>query len=279
MPNGFTRRARRYRRNNKKRSTTKKVKLVQKKTMLSPYLKSYIRSMITRNQELKSSPSTKLDSFTIVPYSYETATTPSIIQLSGVLGDIINGNEDGQRIGNKIRVKDFYFKGCLYVPSEGTSFVLPATPQASILPGYVKMIVFRDITTLEEPTNLSDIFNDGNQTAPPTNLPSDMFAQFNRDKYKIYAQRVFKLGRSDKDGTVGYPNNDFKQLKYFSINLKKHIDVVKYNDLSVDPTNVAFYVTFFMCNADGSTFTINNNTISAPSVLLSGNAHCTYYDA
>lgn len=268
------------------RRTTLRRKTIRKRVKRAPKLrvgkalKAYIKKSIRVNTELKHAECFMNSNQGIRPYGV-TPNGPhqlTTLNLNQVL-TIPVGTNDGQRIGDKIRVKSFNIKGYINLDSTKAD---DATFKKN--PMLIKMFVGRRIDSTADPSTYgtsayADLFSTGPATTPPTNLPQDMYRYVNKDVYRIYATRYFKIGTSTPSNTPSDSaqyNNDFSFSRTFSVNLSKHIDVVKYSQGGITPSNVAFYVWFVVCFANGSTpNVIDNNT----PLEWHYDVNCTYYDA
>lgn len=244
-------------------------KAMQRMPKVSLGLKRYIKTAISRRQEDKHAAPYVLNSTAITPYGG--ATSPStIINLTQALSAITQGAGQGQRIANVINVKSFNFKGHVNM------IHLPGGTSPQNIPCYVKMFVGRKQVDLSSPTDQSQLFTAGNASGPPGNLPQDIYRWVNKDLFRIYATRIFKLGvNTTQSGAVA--NNDFSTTKFFNVSLNKHISSVKFNDTDAFPTNCAYYAWFVMCAYDGSSVILNPG--SYPAVEIHCDVSVKYEDA
>lgn len=159
--------------------------------------------------------------------------------------EIPQGVGQGNRIGNRITIKNLQFKGC-FVQRPFDS-VFNDLPQ----PLMVKMWIFYDRdapTDLPNPTASGDWFQAGNSDTDLSGRLTDMWAPVNTDRYRVLTSRTFKVGNAVYGGNPGvggsgygdrqfYANNDFPMFKRFSINLTKYlIKTVKFDDNVLTPT-------------------------------------------
>lgn len=191
-------------------------------------------------------------------YSSGNALFPSGNQI--VLGpnsssmQIPQGVQNGYRIGNKITTKRLIFKGTLH----SLPYEVSTNPQP--VPQQVRMLVYydrQDNNVVPNPT--SDMFQNNNVNAGFVNQLSDLWRPYNTDKYRILAQRTFKVGFADNTGTgntAAYQylaNNDFKLNCNFSIDLTKYYPkTVKFDENSLQPTTRGLFVLFYACAASGT---------------------------
>jgi hypothetical protein len=83
----------------------------------------------------------------------------------------------------------------------------------------------------------------------------------NKQTYQICATRYFKIGTSapsNNPSDSAQWNNDFKFSKNFSVDLSKHIDIVKFSQqpsqgTSGEVTNFGMYAWFLVSFANGAT--------------------------
>lgn len=245
-------------------------------------VKAYVKRAIKVSTELKHAVpyvvnNANIQSYGMVPNGPHQCTT---FDLSSVL-QIPQGTDDGQRVGDKIRVKSMSLQGYINLDSSlanDTSYLKN--------PMFVKMYIGRRIDTINDPNNYSfaggigfnNLFANGPTAAAPQNLPSDMYRYVNKDVYRIYATRMFKIGMSapsNNPADSNQWNNDFKFSKQFSISLNKHIEVVKYFDGSTTPSNVGLYCWFNCCWANGASVT----TLTRLPLEVHFDVNCTYYDS
>lgn len=169
--------------------------------------------------------------------------------------DILQGTGNGQRVGNKVRVKKFMMKGTLL--PKGSDVNNP-TPK----PMQVKMYFFYDRTNpTAVPNPLADFYQFNSTSSAITGDLTDLWCPVNEDKYRLLGVRQFKIGfqeywsGSNVASTLGtgFPNNDFKLNANFSVNLKKWLPkLVRYNDNNADATSRGLFCMVLPVWADGT---------------------------
>jgi hypothetical protein len=118
-------------------------------------------------------------------------------------------------------------------------------------PLIVRMFFFRERDNMSAPLDMTDLFQDGNGVAEPTNLPTDMYLPFNKQDYIIFKERRFVVAIQDTNQNASA--NGANLLQFFKQDLLKYIPKrLAYADAAVDTTNCGLYVGFLICNADGS---------------------------
>jgi len=179
---------------------------------------------------------------------------------------VVQGDEQNERIGNKITHKSAVLKGSLVMRDYSS---LSNSRQLDQL---VTIVVYkvRNYIAGTNPTyaNLfSRFFQLGNSATTFTNTPIDHLRRFNKDLIQVKAVRHFKMGYSTTvtggtaSGGVGsqpVPNNDFKYQQFFKINCTKFLKKTQMfddNSGASDARNDNLFFSVFCCPADGSVFT------------------------
>jgi len=241
-------------------------------------VKAYVAKAINRKAELKHAAPLVRSNQAIRGYGLSGGPTQLTCEDITTVFTIPQGTADGQRIGDKIRVKSLNIKGFVNLDSSFAD-----DPIYRKNPMYIKMFVGRRVDTIGDPNviagGFSRFLSAGPVAAAPTNLPPDMYRYVNKELYRVYATRLFKIGVSAPSNVPNDSaqwNNDFHFSKNFSVSLNKHVDIVKYSDGGIQPANVGFYVWFLVCFANGSAINlVDNNT----PLEWHYDVNCTYYDA
>lgn len=246
----------------KPRKTAKKTKTV------SDTVKAYVKKAIHVQAENKIANNYQENSLSLIPYGNSTtlgATLTTIVALQDAL-NLSQGTGQGDRIGNSVRPRSFMLRG----------HIVAASTAGSDTPILVRMVIFKRKQDIEIPTDLSDLFQSGNTSVAPTNLPTDMYLPLNKEDYIIYKERKFSVTRNDTESFASA--NGTNLIQFFKQDLTKHIPKkLTYADAAVDPTNCGIYLICLMCKADGSAFP----AASAPGTIpleLSYNANLIYED-
>lgn len=277
-----------FKRSRRSRKTTKrstKRKFTHRKgRSVSNAVKSYVSRMVNTRAELKHATPINITNLEIDAYGTG-ANGPhqmTTVNLSSIFGTITQGSADGDRIGDKIRVKSFNLRGYVNLDSAR------ANDEGYLKnPMLVKMFVGRRIDTITNPNTyvgtstqgFEDFFRDGPLYLEPSNEPPDMYRYVNKDVYRIYATRFFKIGMSapsNNPADSNQWNNDFKFSKNFNISLSKHINYVKFNSADVGATNVGFYVWFVVSWANGADVIDLSSKVPLECHM---SVNCTYYDS
>lgn len=265
-----------------RRKTMRKRARRAPKLRIPKAIKAYIKKAMRKQAELKhavpyQANNQSIQAYGISPNGPNQCTT---VDLTSVL-NIPQGTGDGQRIGDKIRIKSMKLQGYINLDSSVAN-------ETGYLknPMYVKMFVGRRQDTINDPntysyggaTGYNNLFANGPTASGPQNLPSDMYRYVNKDVYRIFATRVFKIGMSapsNNPADSNQWNNDFKFSKTFSISLNKHIETVKYFEGGTLPTNVGIYCWFVACWANGAPVT----SLTKLPLEWHFDVNATYYDS
>lgn len=244
----------------KKKGTYKRKSYAKKTKKMSP-MKKMVKMEIARATETKSRSLANLNQ----PF-YGTAAaanfdTNNVIALGCQAGgmEIVQGTGQGQRIGNKIKVRKATFKG--------TIVALPynAATNTTPVPTQVKMFLFYDKenpNAYPQPATTADFLDLNNSTQGFHNDLVDLWAPVNTERYHIFKTKTFKVGYSTSlvnaagvNGTLNYSNNDFKLNCNFSIDFTKYmVKTQVFRDNNLDSTSRQVYAMFVPVAASGGAF-------------------------
>jgi len=243
------------------------------------YVKKVVRREIARNVEDKNSQLFVTTNRLYVPGNASFPTNnifPVCIEPTAIV--IPQGTGQGNRIGNRIKIKKFQFKGTLVPQPYDATF----NPQP--LPVQVKMWIFYDKkfpTDVPNPTVSNDFFQNGSSATGFSNDLIDMWRPVNTDRYRILATKTFKLGPASNTGSGAVPtlqnlaNNDFKYNVNFSFELAKHMPKVTiFEDGGIEPTTRGTYCMIQYVSATGSGMPVTSYAVESQWML-----NCVYEDA
>lgn len=180
---------------------------------------------------------------------------------------IPQGVGQGNRSGNRVVLKNLYFRGTLVpLPYNVSTNPVPK-------PCQIKVWLFYDKENPTiKPTPQTNFFQNGNSTNSFNNDLIDLWCPVNTDKYKVFKTKTFKLGFASfgqsADGV--YPsviginnNNDFKLNCNFQFDCTGYIPKnIVFRDNTIDPTSRGLYAMFAYCAADGSQFSATNSCVN-----------------
>jgi len=214
-------------------------------------VKKMIKREIARNIENKTFQVFD-DNFDIVPSSNAAAFDSQVIPVTpynGAYLTIAQGLGQGQRIGNRIKVKKLTFDAIIYPKAYNAS--TNPTPA----PCQIKFWFFYD---KEEPQSIptpqasGDFLQFGSTALPLGNRLFDHMAPVNTDRYRVLTTRTVKVGYAEYGGTGAtgslptqgnLSNNDFK------LNARIHVDLMPYivkdvvfRDTATAPTTRGVYM-------------------------------------
>lgn len=227
-----------YGRKSTQRKSTKKpvVKRVYRKRVktipvVSKTLKRYIASAINKNIETNQANGTPYQA-PLCGYDASGSLEIGIGYPSGDLGNIVNGAEEGQRIGDNIRLKKWIIKGFISPQQFDTIGGDPPTTINFCTENvvYAHLYVGRrlDCQPITNDNLKLDFFMNGSVNSGINGTYTDDLLPINRNAYKIYHHRRMKLGTSNFAGNLGgytgqlYNNNDFKLTQHFTLDLCRY---------------------------------------------------------
>jgi len=149
------------------------------------------------------------------------------------------GTAQGNRIGNSIRLKRWVLKGTIHPGQEVN--VSPTTTNYLRYShqGYAMVYLLKRTDGEAIDTELPGLFQNGNASYAAAGTYLDHMLPINKDKYKVYASRKFKLGpsspisASSTDNNIMLNNNDFKLVADFGFDITRFVGknaMIKYND-------------------------------------------------
>lgn len=150
--------------------------------------------------------------------------TPGADQSGSRLFNITPGTLQQERIGNTIKLKRWIIKGIIEPVTDSAEQMLGG------MTGFVD-IYFGRYTTNTAPVlnSLVNLYQNGNTTTTPSCTSTDQLQPLNKDNYKVYYHRRFKMGAqfdltgSSTPGLVAPANNDFKLSQTFGFDVCKYI--------------------------------------------------------
>lgn len=150
---------------------------------------------------------------------------------------LAQGAQEAQRIANQIKLKRWIIKGILHPVVGGpVATTIPNTSQ-----GYVDIYFGRLLNNGEISNTLPGFLDSGNTSSNPTGAMSQIFRTVNKDEYKVYFHKRFKVSpATSQGGQITVINNDFSLVKTFGFDVCKYIcknTTIKYNDTDNDPNN------------------------------------------
>ena len=158
------------------------------------------------------------------------------------LFNLDNGTYQNQRVGNTIKLKRWIIKGIIQ------PVITETTTMLNSYVGYVDVYFGKLMKNTAPPANtLTKLYQNGITATTPTCLSTDMLNPLNRDNYKVYYHKRFKMGAaSDNDSYSSTPstasahpaNNDFKLSRTFGFDVCKYIlknRHVKFPDGNIAP--------------------------------------------
>lgn len=158
------------------------------------------------------------------------------------LFDISQGVAINQRIGNGIKIKKWIIKGMIQPNTliDGTQGVGSRVLINNTQVGYVDIYFGKYLSNLGiiEPT-LINFYQNGNVDITPTSLNQELLYRVNKDLYKVYYHKRFKMGGASQKSPLG--NDNFNLTRSFGFDITKYIlknKQLKYDEIATLPMNV-----------------------------------------
>jgi len=159
------------------------------------------------------------------------------------LFNMIQGPTMWQRIGNRIKLKRWVMKGLIHPANENDPYSSGATFLRHSYQGTVTVFLLKGVNATYPITTLPALLQDGNTTKNATGQLLDQLYSINKDQYKIYWSRKFKVGPAQTGTPVAggsyttpvplVSNNEYKASATFGFDICKYIGknaIIKYND-------------------------------------------------
>lgn len=176
---------------------------------------------------------------------YNSGTCFQVLSPYSAFTTILQGLGQGNRIGNKIRIKKCMFNYTLNpLPYNDVTNIEP-------MPALVKLWIFWDKInpTIPAATSgaLPGFFQDGSSSSVPSSSSFDLTRVVNSDSYVLLTSKVHKVGFEAFVGTPGgvlaegyRANNDFNLFINGSIDITKYMPkTIDWNDNATNPSSRA----------------------------------------
>jgi len=157
--------------------------------------------------------------------------------------NMVQGTSMWQRIGNRIKLKRWVMKGLIHPANENDPYSSGATFLRHSYQGTVTVFLLKGVNATYPTANLPQLLQDGNTSKNPTGQLMDQLYSINKDQYKVYWSRKFKVGPSQTGTPVAggsyttpvplVSNNEYKATATFGLDICKYIGkdaIIKYND-------------------------------------------------
>lgn len=146
-----------------------------------------------------------------------------------------------QRIGNQIKLKRWVIRG--QIAPFTNNQTLASIPNT--LCGHIDLYFGRLLNNGEITNTLPNFLDNGSSSVAPTGNQDQIFKPVNKDEYKIYYHKTFKMSPSQNQITPAglasvLSNNGFSLVRSFGFDVCDYIcknAVIKYNDVDNDPNH------------------------------------------
>jgi len=157
---------------------------------------------------------------------------------------ISQGTTVQNRVGNQIKLKRWVIQGQI-APYQSTANLTSADILPSSITGTIDVYFGRLLNNNEISNTLTALFENGSSSSDPAGTQAQIFRKINRDEYKIYWHKSYKMSPANfsaipSTAANSLTNNDFALTRTFGFDVCKHIcknAVIKYNDADNDPNH------------------------------------------
>lgn len=236
----------------KKRSSAKKsVKKAVARVRKQPLVK-LIKNVIKRQEETKIA--VYQDGFNFGGGAINASNIVPLTPFTSPYLSIVQGTGQGDRIGNRIRVKSAIFRYTLYPsPYNAVTNIIP-------IPQHVRLWFFsvKESNSLLA-SNPPNFIQNGDSSSSLTGTLTDLNRVMNNDLYTYLGHRTHKIGYAEYFGTGASAANEYFRSNDYKLNVNAQVNLtkmypkqIKYNDTGTVPSSKLIMVLWESINADGS---------------------------
>lgn len=243
----------------KMKAASNKKKGAKKPKKVTKNVKTYVKAQIHRNIENKeiNYSSGQIDMYNAANAAFGTQNTAPLTPSTAYM-TIPQGNGEGSRVGNKVRV----MKAILEIfmapkPYDATTNAVPTPQDVQLFIYNVKPL--QDSIGSVQAGTLINFFQNGSTSTAISGNSVDLLSDVNKDIYTLKMKRTFKLGYSQSSGTggqVGFQymsNNDYKMNIVRKFNVTKCFNkIIGWNDTSTTAYTKGVYFTVNPVSAFGA---------------------------
>lgn len=238
--------------------------LQAKKLVVNPMLKSIVKRIVKKEEEVKHFTNPIWYKQNIFGTGFNTTTGLGITTISSILPVIQQGVGQQQRIGNRIRPVAFVVRGHVVANPVTTT----NNPYINV-PFYVRICVWRQkqsMTTVSNTQFLDDGITNGGNDFDGT--LDDLMVPFNKDRFDIPVVRQFMLQPCNSQvGLTPETLSKFPVSRMFKFRVPLPKSLI-YNDTAQDPSNCKWYMSAGIVNADGTLATTSVARAAITSVAV-----------
>lgn len=257
---------------------------------VSEPVKSYVKKVVTRNEETKCSQRNNIaEQVSVTGAGLNTSAFLGWVSGTSIIPGVTQGTDEQSRIGNKIKVQKLQLAFTLRaqnVTQAGSLNPFPATPFLC------RVIVFRHRYANDDYSQIG-ILDTGNTMSNLGSTPDSWLQPYNKEEYIILYSKQWTMQPIKDESRYTFPSsiagagtttmlntpvseipqNGSKNFIMKKVNIKLPKTLI-YNDNSSLPSNQNLYMAVAVCNLDG---TIVSTTQSR--VMLNAESYLYYKDA
>lgn len=238
-------------------SVPKKAKAKAMEKLRVNNIKKIVKRVLNNQNEVKCSQLLTIADQNVVIGAGLAFTVPlGYTYIKSIIPPVLQGSEDGQRIGNRVNVKKLVLKYSLYAsqitPSAGSNY-FPATPFL------IRVIVYRHKDDREDYHNVG-ILDLQNTSGNLGSVPDTWFEPYNRNMFDIAYSKQYVMQPTKNISSGSIVTDPVVNGSKTFITRKVNIPLPKkliYADnsgspIAGNPTNASWFFAVAMCNIDGT---------------------------
>lgn len=190
---------------------------------------------------------------------------------ANLIPPISSGTGDGQRVGNKVRVKGLYFNYTIRANA------VMATNNFTGSPFMCRVIIYKQRYATDDSSPLQ-MLDSGNSAQNFGSTPDDYIKPYNKKMFQIFYSKQYLMQpiRTEITTPISTENVANGTVTFASrrVRVKIPYKTLLYADTTTLPTNAGLYAAVVVCNADGI---VVNSTSTR--VMLNAESLLYYTDA
>lgn len=209
-----------------------------------------VKRLISKELEVKCAPNYVLaDQLAVPGGGLNPASTLGFSTVS-IFPPITQGVGDGQRIGNKVKVKSLMFNYTIRAQD------VSATNNFTGLPFLVRVVLYKHRYATDDSSPLL-LLDSGNSAVNIGATPDDYIKPYNKKEFQIFYSRTFQMQpiRNTLTTPISTDNvaNGTKTMITRRVRVSIPAKTLIFSDASTLPANAGIFAGFCCCNIDGTT--------------------------
>lgn len=258
-------------------TATKKQKSTAVEQVKVKNIKSIVRNVLKKENELKTATNlTIADQVSVYGAGLNTPVGLGFVSASSIVPLIVQGAGESNRIGNSVRPKWLSLRFTLRAQNTTDAASPTNNNPFKGIPFLCRVIVFKHRWAIDEGSQ-TGILQTGSSSQNLGSTPDNWVMPYNTEEYKIYYSKQWKmqaLGHISSTGAINTENQGYGLQNFIVSRCRiKMPKVLKFNDNNGAATNEGFFMAVAVCNADGSVIS-NIQT----RVMINAESYLDFYD-